>query len=308
MSEEKVQTRGEHFVLHEKFKSDMIGQNKQENASSSHWWRMCSRHQGKITVLIMFLMNIINVTDRYTIGSALIDIERYFDISKSTGGLLQTIFLLVYMAFSLPYGYLGDRFNRKYILITGIIIWVASGILGSLVTKDQFVLFVLSRCLFGVATASFETIAVPIIGDRFMDDLVARTRAVVIFNFGPPVGTGLAYLVGTVAKDIWPTDWRYTLRFTPFILVATLVIIVVAYVEPERLKKAPTNLKSELDVKEKSGFLQDMKILFKNKSFMLFVISWTFGLASLGKNLLFKFFIFRGDIFFIKNYTFLRVT
>jgi hypothetical protein len=59
-------------------------------------------HQGKITAFVLFLMSVINVTDRYTVSSALIDIEVYFDITKSTGGLLQTAFLLVYMAFSLP--------------------------------------------------------------------------------------------------------------------------------------------------------------------------------------------------------------
>ena len=128
------------------------------------WTKLCTCHQGKITALILFLMSTLNVTDRYTISSALIDIESYFSISKSTAGLLQTAFLLVYMAFSLPNGYLGDRINRKYILITGIVIWLTSSIMGSLMDRNQFFLFVLSRCLFGVATASFETIAIPIIG------------------------------------------------------------------------------------------------------------------------------------------------
>ena len=248
--------------------------------SKQSWKKICSTHQGKITTFIMFLMNIINVVDRYTIGSALIEIEYYFDISKSTGGLLQTAFLLVYMAFSLPCGYLGDRINRKYMLVGGILIWLTSSISGSFVNEEQFFLFVLSRCLYGVATASFQTIAIPILGDRFLNDLTSRTRAVILFNFGPPVGYGLAYLIRAVANDLWPHDWRFTLRFTPFVLILALLIILVAYVEPERSK---SNIEDDDVETNKRGFFKDMKVLLKNKTFILITFAWTFGLASLGK-------------------------
>ncbi len=251
------------------------------------------RHQGKITAFVLFLMSVLNVTDRYTVSSALIDIEVYFNITKSTGGLLQTAFLLVYMAFSLPNGYLGDRINRKYILCVGLVIWMASSILGSLVGSQQFYLFVLSRCAFGIATASFETIAVPILGDTFLNDSKGRTRAVVLFNFGPPVGYGLAYLIESVAKDVWPNDWRYTLRLTPFILALTLLIIVVGYTEPERFnstkkmnrvgKNDDDEVQDEIETKmEKRSFLDDLKILSKNRTYILLIASWTFGLTSLG--------------------------
>ena len=261
-------------------KRQSVEQNASINAqmlpNETNWKQ---RHQGKITAFILFLMSVLNVTDRYTVSSALIDIEVYFDISKSTAGLLQTAFLLVYMSLSLPNGYLGDRYNRKYILCTGIVIWLTASISGSFMNRNQFFLFVLSRCLFGVATASFETIAVPILGDRFLNDLTSRRRAVILFNFGPPVGYGLAFLIETVAKDLWPNDWRFTLRLTPFILVLTLLIIIVGYEEPKRLKaKEENGVESE-----KRGFLDDLKILSKNKTYILLIVSWTLGLTSLGK-------------------------
>ena len=110
-----------------------------------------------------------------------------------------------------------------------------------------------------------------------MQDLTGRTRAVILFNFGPPVGYGLAYLIETIAKDIWPNDWRYTLRITPFILCLTLILIVVAYVEPERFK-----FKSPDQQIENKGFIKDLKILIQNKTYILLICCWTLGLASLG--------------------------
>ncbi len=106
-------------------------------------------YQGVIITFIIFMLNLINNTDRYVVSSVLTDIELYFDITKSTAGLLQTAFLLTYMSFSPLNGYLGDRINRKYLLTTGILIWLVSTIGGSFISSDQFTLFVLSRCLFG---------------------------------------------------------------------------------------------------------------------------------------------------------------
>lgn len=141
-------------------------------------------HQDIIIPILMAVLNLINNTDRYVVSSVLIDIEAYFNIDKSTAGLLQTVFLLTYMAFSPPNGYLGDRINRKYILCVGICIWMASTIGGSLVSSNMFVLFVLSRALFGVATASFEILAIPILGDLFKNNQKKRDIGLLIFNLG----------------------------------------------------------------------------------------------------------------------------
>lgn len=143
-------------------------ENEQRIIQSSCWKRTIESHQGLITALILFFLQLINIADRYIVSSVLADVQAFFQVSNSTAGLLQTIFLLSYMAFSPLNGYLGDRINRKYLLITSILLWMTSTIGGSLVNHNRFYLFALSRCLFGIATASFETIAVPIIGDRFI--------------------------------------------------------------------------------------------------------------------------------------------
>lgn len=137
-----------------------------KNESKNCFKQTTQNYQGVITTLILFSLCLLNISDRYIIGSVLTDVQAYFNVSKSTAGLLQTIFLLFYMAFSPLNGYLGDRINRKYMLITSLVLWMTSTIGGSFAGSKQFYLFVLSRCLFGIATASFETIAVPIIGDR----------------------------------------------------------------------------------------------------------------------------------------------
>lgn len=233
-------------------------------------------NQGFITSLILFLMQVLNMTDRYVVSSVLIDVQNFFHVSMSVSGLLQTMFLLSYMLFSPLNGYLGDRINRKYLLILSSILWFFSILGGSFLDRSNFILFVLSRCLFGMATASFETLAVPIIGDRFFKKQKALERSLIFFNMGPPIGTGLAYLIGLLAKDLNKSDWRYSMRFTPIILFVVFIIIIICYVEPERAQNNTTNQN------DNRKFSQDLKDLCRIKTYVLLAFCWTAGLTVLG--------------------------
>lgn len=47
------------------------------------------------------------------------------------GGLLQTAFIGSYMLLSPLFGYLGDRYTRKYVMSVGIFLWSAFTLVGS---------------------------------------------------------------------------------------------------------------------------------------------------------------------------------
>lgn len=108
-------------------------------------------------------------------------------------------------------------------------------------------------------------------------------------NIGAPLGTGFSYLIGLVSKDIEPDDWRFTMRFTPFLLSFVLIVIIVAYTEPDRdkPKKKMSVLNDEsvaVSMKQaQRGFISDLKDLYKNKTFLLLTFSWICCLSSLGR-------------------------
>ena len=203
------------------------------------------------------------------------------------------------MIFSPLNGYLGDRINRKNQLILSITIWLVSVIAGSYMTSNLFGLFVLFRCLFGAATASFGTIAVPILGDTFKANQRGRDFALIVFNLGyfklvlfslnyrtffhlnnisgAPLGTGFSYLIGLTAKELEPNDWRFTMRFTPIFLTLVLILVLIAYKEP---KRELNNLVADVEIKRSFG--TDLKALLQNKTFVLLTLSWSCCLSSLG--------------------------
>lgn len=52
-------------------------------------------------------------------------------VDDTEAGLLQTAFIVSYMLLSPLFGYLGDRYTRKYIVTIGILIWSAFTLAGS---------------------------------------------------------------------------------------------------------------------------------------------------------------------------------
>ena len=54
------------------------------------------------------------------------DVQDFYGISDQMGGFLQTVFIIAFMVFAPACGYLGDRFNRKAIMIIGLILWVVA--------------------------------------------------------------------------------------------------------------------------------------------------------------------------------------
>jgi len=53
------------------------------------------------------------------------EFQEYYKITNAQVGLMQTAFIVAYMLFSLAFGYIGDRFNRKIIISVGIFGWSA---------------------------------------------------------------------------------------------------------------------------------------------------------------------------------------
>jgi len=86
------------------------------------------------------------------LGSGILkDIQEFYSINNSQAGLLASSSIASFVIFSLLYGYLGDRFNRKYVMIVGLVSWsligFGSSFIGSQVSFSQFAIcYGLSVC------------------------------------------------------------------------------------------------------------------------------------------------------------------
>ncbi len=183
-------------------------------------------------VLVLCYCNLINYMDRSTVAGMMNDIRNddWFKIKKDKDlGLLQTAFVICYMLFAPIFGYLGDRYSRKWIMILGLSVWSMATLVGSFMKNFWWFLFF--RAVVGIGEASYSTIAPAIISDFFSRD--TRSRVLAMFYFAIPVGTGLGYIVGSEVAAT-ASDWRWGLRVTPFMGLVAILLIVFFMLDPER--------------------------------------------------------------------------
>ena len=64
------------------------------------------------------------------------DIEEEFDMDKEwMGGLIQTAFTLFYVIGAPIFGFIGDRYSRKWLIILSIALWSTSTIVSSFMAE-----------------------------------------------------------------------------------------------------------------------------------------------------------------------------
>ncbi|XP_071317317.1 protein spinster homolog 3 isoform X2 [Trachinotus anak] len=220
-----------------------------------------SPRRAHIAVAVLCYINLLNYMERYTIAGVLSNIQKFFGITDSTTALLQTVFIISFLLLAPLFGYLGDRYNRKYIMIGGLSVWLVTAAGSSLVTESYFWLLVLLRALVGIGEASYSTIAPTIIGDLFTGG--ERSIVICVFYIFIPVGSGLGYIVGAGCAKL-TGDWRWALRVTPILGLVGLVLLVFLCPNPAR-GAAETHGQG---VTEQSSYKEDVKYLLKNKSYV----------------------------------------
>jgi MFS family permease len=206
--------------------------------------------------------------DRFTIAGVLNQIEKYYDLNHSQSGLLQTSFILCYMVFAPVFGYLGDRYSRKLIMMFGICFWSVTTLMGSFIPSQYAPAFFVMRALVGIGEASYSTIAPTIIADLFAPGV--RSRMLGIFYFAIPVGSGMGYIVGSAVAE-WTGDWKNALRVTPGLGLVCAVMISVLVREPSRGESEGVSG----DSTEKTSIADDIRYLLTIRSYIWSTIGFT---------------------------------
>lgn len=222
---------------------------------------------------ILFMLNTINFVDRYSTAAVVTHIQAYYNLKNFQGGLLSLCFLLGYMLTAPIFGHLGDKYTRKWMLIGGITFWSFAAFSGSIINSEHYILFFISRILVGVGEASYSTIAPTIIADFFEPE--KRKFSLSIFYFAIPIGSGLGYLMGTLAISLG--DWRWIFRITP-----VLGIVAVGF-----LMFLQEPIRGQLDgsfavTSDTSTVLQNIKYLASIKSYVWSTIGFTCCLFTTG--------------------------
>jgi MFS family permease len=195
-------------------------------------------------VVLLVLSYALGVVDRIVIGLLVNPIKEDLNLTDTQIGIIQGLaFALFYSLFTLPVGYLVDRWKRVPVVWGGLAIWSIATMAGAF-SRSFWGLFS-SRVVMGAGEATTTPASASLIADYFPPE--KRARAYGIFAMGGSIGIGIAYLLGGVAigltdavRSIAPglfaqfADWHVVLFIVgaPGVILAVLMALTMR--EPSR--------------------------------------------------------------------------
>lgn len=177
---------------------------------------------------MLWFVCLFNYADRQAIFSVFTVLEAEMGLSKVQQGIVGSSFMWVYAA-ALPFaGLVGDRFNRKWVILGGLLFWslitVATGLA---TTYWQLVLF---RALEGFGEAFYFPASMSLISDYHGPR--TRSRAMALHQSSVYAGTVLGGTAAGYFADV--ASWRmgfYVFGALGCVLAAVLTLTLR---EPER--------------------------------------------------------------------------
>ncbi|CBY09170.1 unnamed protein product [Oikopleura dioica] len=209
-------------------------------------------------LIVLWLYCCMSYCDRYSIAGVLSEVKEVFDLDHTNSAWLTTIFLISYMSFAPVIGYLGDRFDRKWLLIIGLVCQITTNLAGS--TATTFSGLLLSRFFLGVSECVFNVIAVPFVSDLFGPK--TRTYAIQALSTATPIGGGLGYVIGSEASSTFG-GWHWALRVTT--PVTGFIAVLMMFILPFQLKRGAMEPNM---IVAKEEYLSDLKYFLKVKTYV----------------------------------------
>lgn len=171
---------------------------------------------------VLFIMNTLNYVDRYAFFAVITPIERDLHIDDYWFAWLGSAFMIVYTVVAPFTGWLGDRFNRKVLIFSGVGLWSLATVGAALSGDFYHMLF--WRALLGIGEATYGVIAPALLADLF--PVKARARAMGVYYLALPVGTALGFsMASTVAEHL---GWRavFWVVGLPGLLAALAALVI----------------------------------------------------------------------------------
>ena len=154
-------------------------------------------------LFILVVVYTFNFVDRVIVGILAEPIKRDLSLTDTQLGLMSgAAFALFYTCLGIPIARLADRTSRTWIMTAALAVWSGfTALCGQALTFTQLLL---ARVGVGVGEAGGVAPAFSLISDYFPP--AQRARALAVFSFGVPIGSGLGMLFGGLVASA--VDWR----------------------------------------------------------------------------------------------------
>ncbi len=188
-----------------------------------------------IAVAVLWVVVMLNYFDRQllsVLNASITEGENGIAMTQAQFGMVTSAFLIVYAALSPVGGYLADRFSRKFIILTSLVVWSSvTWLTGYARTYEELLV---ARALMGVSEAFYIPAALALISDYHRGN--TRSMATGLHMSGIYAGQMLAGCGALMAGEPYSLGWRLTFETFGFIGVAYAIIVVLFLHDPEAPK------------------------------------------------------------------------
>jgi predicted MFS family arabinose efflux permease len=148
---------------------------------------------------VLALTNLVSYAARNALFAVYPDLHARLAIDDAQFGLLQTVFMLPHAAATLPFGWAGDAYDRRRVILSGIVLASIAGAAGALV--HSYAELALSRACVGLGTAAVVPVANSILSQIFEGPHKASRLS--IFNLGLFIGGVTGFATGQALGFPW---------------------------------------------------------------------------------------------------------
>jgi MFS transporter, Spinster family, sphingosine-1-phosphate transporter len=226
-----------------------------------------------ITLAILSGLNLLNYLDRYVMSAVLTPMQKDLGLSDGGAGWAATAFMLGYFISAPIFGYLGDRFPRKYLMLAGVVVWSTATACSGLANSFEELFTI--RIFVGFGEACFVTM-----GPSWISDLFAvprRNTAITLFYVAVPVGSAIGFTIGGWFAG--QGDWRHAFIYVG--LPGLLLALSLLFLREPRRGEADGVAGQALVDPPKARVLEVLGLL-GNRRYQLLVWGYTAQTFSIG--------------------------
>ncbi len=169
--------------------------------------------QGWYVVFVLSIASIVSFIDRQIINLLVDPIKLDLGISDFQISLLQGFaFALFYAVLAIPLAWISDRYNRKMVILFGLVCWSAAAFASGL--ASIFMVLFVARMFIGVGEATLAPAGMSMISDMFTKEKLPGPISVYVGSGF--VGSGLALTVGGYLYSLLEAAGPQALAFGTF--------------------------------------------------------------------------------------------
>ena len=149
-------------------------------------------------MFVLIIASLVAFIDRQVVAIVVEPMQKDLNVGDTEIGWLYGVFALFYAFAAIPIATIADKKSRKHVIAIGIFVWSLMTIACGL-TKNYWQIF-LARIGVGIGEATLSPTTTSLLGDYFpREDL---PLAISIFQAGPIVGTGIAFVIGGMVLQL----------------------------------------------------------------------------------------------------------